>query len=536
MKTDVEVTISGLPFNQKAVTGVTFCYGINSIPVASIALDATAIQQTNPEFLCNPDKFKKRDHLALIQVKSKTGCIKFEGYFDGLSISQSVGSIQYTAIVKSKFTRLAEIYPRMVGVMPGSFSIYRSAEQLFTDQDDPENPFPKLVVGNKLFLDTGQSIGEYLLTYLKAIIESQFNFQKFTNTTPDTVALFQTMQSEIFKKNLQEAIPLLNKVDISYVNKCTITGRLTADIIAALTLGEHASLWDLMINAYNFLGCCLLVGNDGITIVPQAAFLKFQHDVPAPKAASHKINAANPADYNSYAISNTGFNNIRYCHVVIDASGLPEQAKRSAARLANSMGVYPTKAQEGETPDDGSSGILVVKASPFLLTGLTFGVTGNADMQQRIKANQPYFKVPVETPDTERQKKEKQNQETLAKQAAIDDHLNAYAKLKFMQMKYSDRVGQLSLYFNPKWVPATTGSLYSRLPGLFVQFYVTSVIHTIQMAAPSSGTATTNVSFSSVRMGAKANNIYSIAKEDLFNYTEADMLGLQNKWVKDVSK
>jgi hypothetical protein len=104
--------------------------------------------------------------------------------------------------------------------------------------------------------------------------------------------------------------------------------------------------------------------------------------------------------------------------------------------------------------------------------------------------------------------------------ASLRDVLKNYAETKYYQARYGDRQGSITLDFNPKWVPGTSGSLYVRETGTFVAFYVTGVTHRIEMGAPHNGTAMTSITFCCGRVGASPPGVeqdmylgYNLAKE-----------------------
>ncbi|HEY8400049.1 MAG TPA: hypothetical protein VIK89_02235, partial [Cytophagaceae bacterium] len=201
--------------------------------------------------------------------------------------------------------------------------------------------------------------------------------------------------------------------------------------------------------------------------------------------------------------------------------------------ITQCLGVYPREA-DNEIPDDGSCGVLIVETSPFFLKGTAYAFTANGDLQETISEGENYNnKEPVESVE-----KVKQEMETYAEEvneATEDQILDYYAKLKFLQTKYLDRTGSFTTVFNPYWVPGTTGSLYTREPGLYVNFFVHTVTHDIGLAPPSIGRAVTQVSFNSARMSKDAQGVPGVTKEELFNYTVEDMVNLQKSWTNNIT-
>jgi len=521
MKTDVEVSVTGLGDKMnEAVMGVTFHYGINSIPTCQLSFDAPKVESSG--FLCSPDSYKKRSNKVNVKVQSITGCINFDGFFDGLSLSQSVGNFSYQAVIKNKYQRLMEIYPKCIGVMPSSYRMWGSIDQVKINHGNPEAVINSITIA-QVPLNLDKSIGEVLLEYIKAIVQSQIDVTKLTNIDPNVNQLIKLLQEPIYKANKEESKDLLANTDLTYIKNCAIKGINCADSIVELTLGGHS---DLMLQAFSYLGCCLLVGNNHMYIVPQALFLKGNNTKKA------GINTAMPKDYNNFSVNDNGFVNIKSCHVIVDSSRLPSTFSRLAAVATTYSGIYPPDGNS-EIPDDGSSGIYIVQASPFLMNGLNYGSCSNEFIQQTIKKGNPYFKDPVDDEDKVRKQLEAINKKWAGAAGPQKKLMDGYAKLKFLQAKYAERTGQLSTYFNPHWVPATTGSIYTDTPGIFINFYVTGVVHHIALSAPNTGTAVTSVSFGSARMGT---NPPGIDTDDMFNYSKSDMEELQGKWVGDISK
>ena len=117
-----DVELKGLPFGVSGITGITVSYGINMIPACMLTLNVPYIMEKFPNFFHHPNQYKvstKKQLDVKIKFKSETGCFDFTGYFDGLSVVQTPGGMEYTAIIKNKFQLLTELYPKVVGIYPG---------------------------------------------------------------------------------------------------------------------------------------------------------------------------------------------------------------------------------------------------------------------------------------------------------------------------------------------------------------------------------------------------------------------------------
>lgn len=534
MKTDVEVKITGgLPFDETAVSGISIFYGVNSIPTVNLELDAAYIQSYAPDFLCNPDNYKKRTIRVKIEIQSKTGCITFNGFFDGLSVSQSSGNLSYNAVIKNKFQRLLEIYPRAVGIIPTSFDVFSDPDQFFFQHGNPVKEYLSVQIADAESIKLDGKIPEYIKAILKMIINTQYVAKTVTNFTSESNDLLQLMENT-YHKNLEESKSLIDKLDISFIKDCSIQSTICATEIMNMLIGaEFSDLWSLIVNGFSQLGCCVVVGDKHFTILPETKFLSFDHAVPDFQSTLIKTNCANPGQYNSFSTSDTGRNNIKAVYVVTDSSKLPGNMNINN-ELASSMGVYPKNGQDPEIPDDGAEGILIVKSSPLFLSAMNGLATTNPNAQSSQATQMPPFTDLVDDPLGITKRLNAMMETFKDPRIKFQELRDQYAKLKFLQAKYEDRMGQLTTYFNPKWVPGTTGSLYMRLPGSFKQFYVTGVNHSITMRAPNSGSATTTVSFCSVRQGTSG-KIPGIKQDDLFQYSQDKMKLFQESWVDDIT-
>jgi len=535
---DFEISIFGaLPFDERAVTGITITYGYNMIPYARLQLDAPWLQQYYTDFLCNPDDYKKRSEgTTTIIINSPKGCLYFEGYFDGLSLMQTPGGFEYSAIIKSKFQRLLEIYPRMIGMVPGSMNLGTYPETLKMIHGKEDHVWAQLKIGTET-IDCTISVSDFIKQTMIKLVKSQAIWKVNTNLNTDMQPLYLYLKNTVHKENIDQALPLLESLDTSALSNCVLKASLCAGGILDLIMGSQEHLWGLMVKTYDALGCALVVGTNSIYVVPNAAFMKIGNSFPEHKQESDTINHAYPADYNNFIFSDNGFVNIKCCYIVPQSQHLPGSTIQPIKAVCSNLGMYPPLGvDDPEVPDDGSSGILALPTDSFIISGLANAFTANAEMQKKLSdgvtncdlivtdTNKPYQDMIMHSDD------QKKSYYKYCKQV-----FNQYAKLKFMQAKYQERGGSFTTIFNPKWVPATTGSLYSRNPGLYFNFYVTSVTHSIQLRAPNIGVATTQVNFNSARFNGNPDKVPGIHMDDFYMYSQDDMVAFQQKWVSDIT-
>ena len=534
MRTEIEVEVTGASYlNAAAISGITIVYGINMIPIAKVTLNAPYIQSADgKDFICNPDKYKKRDNPVTFKVNGKSGCLTFTGFFDGMSVNQTVGGIEYSAIFKSQFQRLLEIYPKFLGIMPSSFNPFKSVEALKIVHGNPNLQYTNIKVGAAT-VKTDVPFGDFLVNLFRTLIDTHLNYAEQTQRTGPK-SIISLIKERNYQDNAAEAKKLVENIVTTFVKANRIPAGQCAAALVNMIFGDTPQhLWQLLLECMEFLGCAILVGDKSLFLVPKANFLKGADvDVPDPKEEPADPNVAFPADYNNFNVNDNGYANIRACFIAVtDKSTMTNRSYNPS--IMNYMGVYPPEGGDPEIPEDGASGILVEPMEDKLLNGLMYGFTSNDEIQARLAGNDAYadYELPdVKAVTSALNTTAKTQKELLFLQRQI---LDQFAKIKFLQEKYTGRTGSFTSVFNPYWVPATTGTLYTRFPGLFYNFYVNSVVHNISMTS-GSGTAITTVSFDSVRSSGNAANVPGVSKVELYNYGKKEMTNLQDAWIADI--
>ena len=112
------------------------------------------------------------------------------------------------------------------------------------------------------------------------------------------------------------------------------------------------------------------------------------------------------------------------------------------------------------------------------------------------------------------------------------DMLDNYAEQKFLQVRYGDRQGSMTLSFNPNWVPGASGTLFIRSTEMFLEFYVTSVTHRVDLSPPANGSAITTINFNCGRMGKQT---IGVSKDEFLGYDGKKEKDFQKKFIADIT-
>jgi hypothetical protein len=523
---DIQFEISGLGgITQSAISGIVVHYGVNMIPYANLGLNVAEVQRQEPQLLCNPDSYKSKSKIVTIKIKTKTGCIQFEGFLDGISFSQSPGGISYTAILKSKFQTLIDVYPRVFGLMPGSFKPYKTTE-FVKSGNGQDKAVSTLGVNIGAEVSPELPVAEYVSKLIKYVVTSQQQPELTVNAQDGDY--LKIVKHEKYTENLDKAFEFVNKnLDTSATRKCQITGVTTGEWLISLMLGDFPTLWDMMVAMYDEINCILVCGNDKIFVIPKAEFLKIKsHAVPPFRGKSKSPNKANPVDFNYLTISDTGYINARYCLNVIDPSTYAPIGGITGF-ITDKLGVYVADDTE---VSDSAAGLITNKLSVFALNSLNYGPKPDSANGNAADSGDP--------PDSP-QAAADQHEAVVNKMASTydtqKDKLDQFAKLAFLSEKFRDRAGSFTMTFNPEWVPGSTGSIYTRVPGLFFQGFVTHVTHEVVVNIPDELKVVTTVNISCIRQAGTTGNMQGVEDDGFYYYTYYDMENYWDNWLNDIT-
>lgn len=541
MNTDVEVSVSGIPglgSNGEGITGISVTYGFNMIPVAQITLNTPWVQQNAPSLFANPASFKKstKPDKVSIKVKSSTGCLDFDGFFDGISSVQTPGGMDFTIIIKNKFQMLSDMYPKYIGVYPGSTLSYRNIPNLTIDSGNPAEMYTRFL--NEL--DMVVPPPKFYLEAIKKIAKSQTLTESWSNTK-ELSALRNILEDKSYKEMLSRLEQELDNINVDNADTPDLKVAQSAGYYVDMLLNGGDTAWDLLVNAMGDVGCILVPSNKKLYVIPQSNFLKLDGSRPGDSSRqSTETNQAYAADYSNFVLNDTSYRNIKYCFVECDAAALTPESVVSSI-YADYLGQYPKDGND-ITPDDGASGVYVVTAPPYLARSALSGIAvHNDEVRKNIEGGKPWADtgkggVPESDEavagqmDTDEAKVDKEVGKDANK---IKDTMDKYAKARFLQEKYTERAGSFSMQFNPRWVPATTGFLACQSPCLVYNFYVTSVQHTIQLSSARNGTAYTQIQFNCARCGSDVGALPSTQSNELYSYDDGKMKAFQKQWLGD---
>lgn len=535
--------------------GCSITFGVGTIPVAHIDLAPAppGVIKINPGIGAFSDiDAKKRKGEISVDVKVKTYAgnagytnrtLKFVGLLDGLSITNSVGGNTYQAVLKNKAQTLLELTTTTPGLYPMGVDIYKCAD--YSIQQTMQGDADKYQVSwTRVFSKIDKRGMTPVEFYTKALIELLKEQEAGAGTylgvnnvlvagTPPMKKIFEDPR---YKKAASNGIKLLSSIDYSAINSGFIKNVLQGSVVAedlqnVFVRGSNIVLENYM-GFLAHIGCTLIFGNNKIFAVPQNSMLKQTYNVPSKGQLQTEINKAQPADYTSYTYSDNGFRDIG--SVVLTSSVM------KGGSYGPGLGIDPGIVECYVEPAGLSqaSGVYTIPGHPWMLGAPQIALPGDS---KELSVNMDSVGKPaikdilthdaaaanVQAAAKEVVEKKKETHKKL-----VDVVAKNYAETKFFQARYSDRHGSISMDFNPNWVPGTGGTLFIRETGLFIAFYVTSVTHTISMAAPNSGTAVTHISFSCGRMGKSPPG----ASEDKFlGYNLGLEKSIQQQFVKDIT-
>ena len=488
MKTNVEIIAesseAGLRFSPP---GVEIHYSYNQIPYCAVDLTPEHLKM-----LCNFEQFRRK--AITITVKSTNGCIRFDGLIDGLSVNQTVGTISYRLIVKHKFQTLMETYPKLPGLHPASVGIFTRQEVLKV-RPDSNSYLDELKMGQILKPPADANIIEFIVHCIKMFVANQEHIELFSQGHPDAHNIVK-IANQLAQRTLAIARQVLERIDTQYVANTQIraTDYITSDLILQQLTESNDNLFTTLTNILSELGCAVVIGNDKIYIVPEVGFLKQPHVLPVPSTPSKIANIVYPSQYDSFSFDDNGYRDIKACYVISD-----ENVTYLNAELYAELGGYID-------PDPNvTGGVLVLplpKAVALGASGMYFNQM--ADAQKAQHAGVDNLKDVMSADEiAEEHRKIDAAFDTKAKDIQ-KRFINNWAQLKYLQSKFVDRVGAFTTFFNPNFAPAACGTLYTKHPGTYIDFFVTRVTHRFQIGPPNYGEAKTIVNFNCGRIGTSA--------------------------------
>jgi hypothetical protein len=508
-------------------TSLTVHFGVNSVPYAELSINPVADGVEGKTFIqsCDFDHNYRRKQLSVIvSAHVEAGgmnsrvCLRFDGVIDGLSFSQSPGNLSTQLVIKSKMQWLTEIAPKIIGLHPSSIDIFQIPTVLNWQRDPGTG---NVLLQNTLSgagvtgqLDSTKNIIDWYLSLLRAAITSQQNaVTTLAENSSEYLALGQVLKSQdIFKDGNLASIVLeqLDSIDTSAVQNLPVKAGASfmTGLLADSLVSMRDSVFANLIRFVSEMGCILVVGNSRSFIVPEAAYLTVpKPSVPALRQASRIPNIAFPAEYENFAFNDNGYVNLKGVYVIHD-----QNTNQYATTTVNNtdFGVYID-------PDPTSKGNIQFTHIPQLasLGFVSSTLAGGQGVQQLLGTGSALLNQQVSADDVT-SAVDAFSAQNLADQQIVRAFMDKWAQMAYCKMKYDDRVGSFSTVYKNSWTPGSMGSLYTRLPGIYCDFFVTSVTHHFQLNPPSSGVISTTVSFKGGRLGPNVNT--GLDKIDLYAY------------------
>lgn len=530
---DVTIKVTGIPVDPM---GVTISYGVNMIPVCMIQ-----VNPVNSPLIQSSDTYKKNRTKVSVVAKVQNQSLSFEGYYDGLSINYSYGSVVYNAVIKSNQQLLLESNAQIPGLSAGGLNPFTRSgfmgKEISGDNGDVEK-IENLVLG-KIKVDVGDiPLIKLYSDILIAVLDAQTNdayiqeFQPKDQESQDVTMLYDFFKNADFKAKTKQALAILQQdFDMTATDKINpkLGNATRQDILISLIesfLKGPNSVWESMVSYYSGLGCCLLCSKKKIFLLPDNGFI-------TPKSSGyslHKrgiVNEALPADYSSFSVNDNGYKNIGYVAIVQDLSN----ALNFFGNQQYFKGGYPKKGQQSDSPQ---GAVAILSNHPFIYLSGEVGrnSTGSGKVAKSYgerTSNVPGGKQQFDGIKTDEEGVEKAYDEDYY--TFLRDVVDNYAETKYFQIRYGDRTGDILMDFNNNWVPATSGVLYSKQIEQKLFFMVQSVTHNISISASNSGSASTSINFNSCRSGQAP---LSIDTDKLYNYNQGDMISVQSKFLADI--
>jgi hypothetical protein len=519
----IKITLEGEKIGGFIPTGVNLHYGINSIPTAEVQLDPASLG-----LLCDFDSIRRSS--ATITVETTNGCFYFDGIIDGLSINQSFGSLSTSLIIKHPAFWLTEVYPRIVGIHPSSDQIFNYIPGLNVSKTSGDE---------SLLMQTMTSVGKLtpaafnsqnLVDFFVSILTAAVDTQRINSLSQDTTAGLYKILEEANLNRLALAplvTSLLSSINTEATKGFNISAASRGACSAAISAisGLRDNIFSCLVRLMSEVGCCIVVGSSQIFVIPEASFLRIPKLSGSRRGkVSSTPNITLPAEYDNYNFVDNGYAMIKGVYVTHDAN----------TKLTN-LGTAGTVDMGAYIDSSAIGNILVTTLPTFISYGMVeAAVLGSDSNQKKVKENdkQKGGHLHPIVVDSERiaslMATTGNSLKDLVK-GPSKTYMNQWAEVEYCRLKYGDRTGNFSAPFRNNHVPGAVGTLYTRMPGTFIDFFVTGVTHSFD----AKGEARTSVSFKCGRQGAAADS--GLENLSLFNYNYDSSVTFCSNFLRDIS-
>jgi len=507
---DVKVT-SDLPTR---ITSVDIYYRYNQVPTATIGIDPTA-----GDFLSDLEGQRRKSYFVEVEVQGR-GKVRFEGLFDGFPFTQAVGGFGYQINMVGNQQKILETYPEIVGVHPSSLSYFERFSSSFLAREGDKSRVIRAFGVDP----TGLSLAEFFVKSVAAYLSQAFRVPRVSKAKLDE-GLNALISSSVYKKREEEAQKLLENFDFTGVSNTALFASDSAITTTILNIiyQTNTNVWETILNGLGSMGLCLIPGNEKTFVVPENTFLKPDNSIGGLQAKSSTPNALYPADYTSLTFNDSGYVDIGHCYLIPDTAGLVQE---------DIIGFRTLRSGSFSDPKSKGASILLTDGGMFgAMSGVQFSALRQKLEREARASTAPAVQGELSKEDYEKAVQAADDSAREAYEDALQRFLNKLAEIKYYQSKYSDRTGSVLAEFSPLWCPGTPGTVYTRFPGIFVDFFVQEVHHHIAKNPDASGEAYTTISFSSGRVGKERIGSDS---DGLYNYTNAVASSVQKSFIKDI--
>jgi len=542
-----DVTISS---SLGEAIGVTITLAVGAIPSAAVDLRPSGGGAKVVGGGSFPDIDSRRragEESVTVKVKIRKGSggsanrsFTFKGILDGYSISNVVGNNSYQAVIKHKAQCLLELTTLMPGLFPASTNIYRISNHAITtsaqgDESESIKQWCALTRASPGILKLPPI--KFYVELLKLIIkEQQGGWENYTGKDPmvsGEPAYKEIFSSSQYKKSLSTAGEVLGSLSyegcsgmIDSIKMSSVSLRVK-DIFA----GGPSILLENLLNFLSTVGCSIIFGGSKSYIVPVNSVIKQDNYTPGVGQLSSTVNSAGPADYNSYVFNDVGFRDVNSVILLTPQyTGGPHFGSKGHDRAV--IGCFAAPAGEAK-----GSGVYVTRAHPWMDISAT---APKATDSKKGKIDQDGEKSPYEeqitfekaSAATNKNHAERESKKTKDVESAAGKYMKNFAETKYYQARFTDRQGSITLDFNPAWAPGTGGVLFVRESGMYLHFYVTSVVHRVETGPPNVGSAITIINFCCGRFG---KNPVGSSSDDFLGYDAGKEKGIREGYAKSFS-
>jgi hypothetical protein len=510
--------------------------------------------------LSAPDEYKRKMPVD-VQISTKeyfgagetnSHTLKWQGLIDGVSSTNNVGDIRYQVILKSKFQTFLELTTMTPGLTPDSVDIYKNPYySVLSNSDNPDDQSDEFII-NKAFssgLDPTENPLKFYFKLIKRILSiQQSDFSTFIGKEQDTEnqqALVKIYNEQRYQRALQKAIELIDRINIDAVDGGVLK-EIKSCLPNAMSIIKHFFfkgsnvILENILSFLNFLGLTIIFAKDEAYIIPERSFIHQTHGSPSSKKQSSEPNVAYPADYSGYSYNDNGYKDV-LAVLLANRSIVTGQNLNELPYNCKTIGYY-----KDENDLTQASGVLILEEHPFFfLTQDSDNYARDAKDLKKLAdsgAQQSFYSGAKKYGENDSQENQRDRAEAkkqiYAGALANPEKLKNYAQIKFYQARYGDRKGSVTISFNPKWVPGTGGTMFAKSAGdsggIFLDFWVESVTHRVDMTAPAGGSAITIINFCCGRWGTPGGKMVGVDEDKFTGYNKGKEVSTRQKFLTNI--